>query len=328
MMSNANTPLMAGKMLTAGGGKRDMVRNLIPVATLVILIIVSAMLSPSFLTVGNLTNLMRQHALRAIVAMGMLMVILTGGIELSVGSLVALSGVLTAYFCQTNESLVAVFFTALIMAGIGLCAGYLVSYRRLAPFVVTLAVMSITRGVAYIVSKGTPIRLPERAWLLRFGVATTFGIPQPAVLALIIFLLIMAVLRYTGFGRLVKAIGSNESAVRLSGIRVELYKMAVYVVCAVLCAFGGMISASRAGVGSPMVWEGLELDAIAAVVIGGASLTGGQGSALNTLMGVLILALIGNIMNLMNIASYPQQVIKGVIIILAVLLQSGFDEKR
>jgi ribose transport system permease protein len=310
---------------------------MIPVITLALLLSASIALSSSFLTPMNIFNLLRQNAGLAIVSMGMLMVILTGGIDLSVGSMVALGAVLVATFSTTMglPVLLSIVLTTMLLMVLGACAAYFVSFRRMAPFVVTLAVMTVARGAAFMISQGKPINLKPTNPLIRFGKGsflnlpqtqsqqTFFAVPYPVWAALAVFVVVMLVLRYTSFGRLIRAVGSNESAVRLSGIRVGAYKFSVYVLSAGCCALGGVISASRAAVGSAQFGEGLELDAIAAVVIGGASLTGGSGTALNTLMGVLILGLIGNIMNLMNIPSYPQQIIKGAIIILAALLQSS-----
>jgi ribose transport system permease protein len=211
-----------------------------------------------------------------------------------------------------------------MLSGVG--TGYFVSIRKVAPFVVTLAFMTITRGVAYIISKGTPIRVTNQI-LLRFGRETLLALPWLAYVIIFVFVLFSLLHRFSVFGRLITAIGSNESAVQLSGITVQIYKFLVYVISASVCSIAGIISASRAGVGSPLVGSGMELDAIASVVIGGASLSGGSGSVLNTLLGVFILGMIGNIMNLMNVAAYPQQVIKGIIILAAVLMQGADDGK-
>jgi ribose transport system permease protein len=205
---------------------------------------------------------------------------------------------------------------------IGSVSGYLVSIRGMAPFIATLALMTIVRGLGFILSKGTPIILEDSGQALKdFGSNYIIGIPNPVILMFFIFILVYFLLKYTVFGRLIIAIGSNEESVRLSGIKVWIYKFAVYSICGGFAAIAGIISTSRTGVGSPILGIGLELDAIAAVVIGGASLKGGRGSAVNTLLGIIILGMIGNIMNLMNVPGYPQQVIKGLIIIFAVLLQ-------
>ena len=167
---------------------------------------------------------------------------------------------------------------------------------------------------------------PDEMALVNFGSGNQLGMPNPAILLILVFGLTAVVLKYNVLGRIIIAIGSNEEAVRLSGIRVARYKMMVYLLAAVLSALAGVIVVSRTSVGSPVMGIGMELDVIAAVVIGGTSLRGGKGTAFNTLLGVLILGMIGNIMNLLDIPSYPQQVIKGLIIIFAVLLQRYQDK--
>jgi ribose transport system permease protein len=260
----------------------------------VLMVVVSSLISDVFLTTTNLSNLLRQVSGIGILSMGMLLVILTGGIDLSVGSMMAMSSVF-------------------------------------ASFIASLAMMTIARGLGFIFSKGSPVILDDQgAALTSFGNGYLLGIPNPVLVMFLVFIVVFVLLRYTVFGRLTIAIGSNEEAVRLSGIRTRNYKWLVYAISGGCGALAGIISTSRTGVGSPIIGVGLELDVIAAVVIGGASLNGGKGKALNTLLGVLILGMIGNIMNLLNVPAYPQQVIKGLIIILAVLLQgiqSRLNEK-
>jgi len=288
----------------------------------IVLLIASSLASDSFFTERNIFNLLRQIAGIGIISMGMLLVILTGGIDLSVGSMMALSSVLSGYFLFFMSLPFATILAILVGVFFGSISGYLVSLRRMAPFIATLAMMTIVRGFAYIISKGAPILLGESGLALKnFGTAYLLRIPQPVILMFLIFILMYLLLKYTAFGRLIMAIGSNETAVRLSGIRVGIYKFLVYSISGGLASISGIITTSRTGVGSPIVGIGLELDAIAAVVIGGASLSGGKGTALNTLLGIFILGMIGNIMNLKNVPAYPQQVIKGLIIIFAVLLQ-------
>lgn len=286
----------------------------------VLLVILSSLVSDVFFTERNLFNLLRQVSGLGIVSMGMLMVILTGGIDLSVGSMMAFGSVLSAKFLLDYPLPVAVLLTILIGAAMGAFSGVLVAARDMAPFVATLATMTIARGLAYIVSKGRPIPAVNQA-LDSFGNGYWMHIPKPVLLMLAVVVVTWILLRYTTFGRMIAAIGSNENAVRLAGIRVAGYKFATYVITGALASVAGIISTSRTGVGSPMVGSGLELDAIAAVVIGGAPLIGGRGNALHTLIGVLILGLIGNIMNLKDIPAYPQQVIMGLIIVAAVLMQ-------
>jgi ribose transport system permease protein len=288
----------------------------------IVMIVVSSMVSDVFFTSTNLTNLLRQVSGIGILSLGMLLVILTGGIDLSVGSMIAMTSVLCGIFILNMPFPLAIACT--ILAGIlaGSVSGYLVSVHRIAPFIATLALMTVVRGLGFIFSKGAPIILDEGgAPLTAFGGGYLLGIPNPVLLMFLVFIAVAVLLKYTVFGRLTIAIGSNEEAVRLSGIRVRYYKWMVYAISGGFGALAGIISTSRTGVGSPIIGIGLELDVIAAVVIGGASLNGGKGNALNTLLGVLILGMIGNIMNLLNVPAYPQQVIKGLIIIVAVLLQ-------
>lgn len=286
-----------------------------------IMMVVSAIVSDVFFTANNLFNLVRQVTPVGIISMGMLLVILTGGIDLSVGSVVAMVGVLCALFTQTMPLPLAVSTSLICGLLVGSMSGYLVSVHKMAPFIATLALMSIVRGLGFIFSKGAPILVSENATsLTNFGSGNSLGIPNPALVMALIFAITLVLLRYNVFGRIIIAIGSNEEAVRLSGIKVAVYKFSVYAIAGGLSAIAGIITTARTAVGSPVMGIGMELDVIATVVIGGASLSGGKGSAVNTLLGVFILGMIGNIMNLMNIPAYSQQVIKGLIIILAVLL--------
>jgi ribose transport system permease protein len=294
-----------------------------------IMLVVSALVSDVFFTPSNLFNLVRQVTPVGIISMGMLLVILTGGIDLSVGSVVAMVGVLCAMFTNTMPLPLAI--TAALLCGllVGSISGYLVAVNRLAPFIATLALMSVVRGLGFIFSKGAPVLVNENASALTdFGSGSFLGFPNPAFVLVIVFAATAVLLKYNVIGRIIIAIGSNEEAVRLSGIKVSLYKFSVYAIAGCLSAAAGIITTARTAVGSPVMGAGMELDVIATVVIGGASLSGGKGSAVNTLLGVLILGMIGNIMNLMNIPAYSQQVIKGLIIIIAVLLQRFQVEKN
>jgi ribose transport system permease protein len=287
-----------------------------------IMLVVSAIVSDVFFTSNNLFNLVRQVTPVGIISMGMLLVILTGGIDLSVGSIVAMVGLLCALFTHTMSLPLAILASLACGLLVGSVSGYLVSVHKLAPFIATLALMSIVRGLAFIFSKGAPILVDDKASALTdFGSGNSMGIPNPTLILFLVFAITAVLLKYNVFGRIIIAIGSNEEAVRLSGINVSIYKFSVYAIAGGLSAVAGIITTARTAVGSPVMGVGMELDVIAAVVIGGASLGGGKGSAINTLLGVLILGMIGNIMNLINIPAYSQQVIKGLIIIIAVLLQ-------
>ncbi len=293
-----------------------------------VMLLVSAIVSDVFFTSANLFNLVRQVTPVGIISMGMLLVILTGGIDLSIGSIVAMVGVLCALFTQSLGLPLAIITSMACGLLVGSFSGYLVSVHKIAPFIATLALMSIVRGLGFIFSKGAPVLVSENtSSLTDFGSGSFLGFPNPAFVLLIIFGITSVLLKYNVFGRIIIAIGSNEEAVRLSGIKVSFYKFSVYAISGGLAALAAVITTARTSVGSPVMGVGMELDVIATVVIGGASLSGGKGSAINTLLGVLILGMIGNIMNLMNIPAYSQQVIKGLIIIFAVLLQR-FQIKR
>jgi ribose transport system permease protein len=292
---------------------------------LLILLAAAHFMSPSFLSERNLLNVLRQISATGIMAVGMLFVILTGGIDLSVGSVAALTSVLTAFFLQGGHGEPqSVALVLLVGAACGLVSGGLVAYLRLPAFVMTLAIMTIARGLSLIVSQGQPIIVdPDTTLVARFGSGFTFGFPNPVLLMFAVYIAGGVVLAFTRFGRLVKAIGSNPEAVRLSGIRVPHYVLSVYVISGALAAIAGVISTSRTGVGSPTVGVGAELQTIAAVVIGGASLVGGRGGVINTLIGAIVLGVINNIMNLAGVPGYHQEVFMGLIIIVAVLLQYG-----
>ena len=308
------------------------------VVILVALIVVSTFLSDAFFTTTNIMNLLRQLIPLTLASLGMLLVVLTGGIDLSVASVTAVGGMVTGilianYNMTSPGALVGVILIVLAVGFlIGSITGFFVVGLRMAPFVATLATMTMARGFAYLMSNGQPVRLPmgEPATLMlsAFGAKSIIGIPWPVVLGIAIILIFIFITKNTVFGRLTIASGSNETAVRLAGITVNKYIFLSYAICGMLCALGGLIATSRVSVAAPSIATGLELDAIAACVIGGASLAGGKGTVVNTIIGVLVLGLIGNVMSLMSIAAYPQQIIKGLIIVLAVFLQYLTNQEK
>jgi ribose transport system permease protein len=302
----------------------DFLARFASVAILLILLVAATLMSSSFLSVRNLLTVLRQVSGTGIIAVGMLYVILTAGIDLSVGSIAALASVLVAFFLGESGQLASISLTLLVGAVLGTFSGVLVAYLRMPAFVMTLAMMSIARSLALIVSKGQPIIVEnEPGLVVRFGAGFTLGIPNPVWLLVAVYAVAGVVLAFTRFGRLVKAIGSNAEAVRLSGIRVPRHLLSVYVISGVCSAVAGVISTSRTGVGSATVGVGAELEAIAAVVIGGASLAGGRGGVINTFIGVAVLGIINNMMNLAGVPGFYQGVVMGCIIIIAVLLQQG-----
>ncbi len=300
---------------------------------LIALIVASSLMSHAFLSQENIYNLLRQLAPLMLVSIGMLLVINTGGIDLSVGSIAGAGGLLIAMVLplipldNAFGLLIGVVLAVTLGGLFGAVNGLLVAVSGLAPFIVTLAMMTVARGITFMMSNGQPIRLP-------YDLATTdlmdsfgsdglpyLGLPWPVVLSVVVILGFYFLMSNMTFGRMIIATGSNEVAVRLAGIPVSRYKFLVYVIAGALSALAGVVVTSRVDVATPVAGTGLELDAIAACVIGGALLSGGKGTIVNTVIGVLILGLIGNIMNLLSVPTYPQQIIKGLIIVVAVLLQ-------
>lgn len=308
-----------------GGDVRIFLQRFGTAGIFIILVVVASLWSDSFLTKVNMLNVLRQVASSAgIMAVGMLFVILTRGIDLSVGSIAALGSVLTGYFVAIHgySTPITILFVLLAGAACGAVTGLFVAYMKLPSFVMSLAMMAIARGLSLIISDGRPIPLGDNGTAFTdFGSGFLFGVPQPVWLMFAVFIVGGIVLNFTKFGRIITAIGSNEEAVRLSGIAVPRYILAVYVISGVLASMAGIISSSRTAVGSSQVGVAAELNVIAAVVIGGASLMGGRGGVINTFLGVLIMGIIANIMNLAGVPGYHQQVYMGLIIIVAMLIQ-------
>lgn len=294
---------------------------------LLLLVVISALLSDTFLTPMNLRNILLQQAGPILVAIGLLYVILAGGIDLSVGSLMALGATVSALLITDIGLHFSVSIGIAVIVGLlfGVFSGFLVAYTGIQGFVATLATMTIARGIAFVITEGRPVRVESNTIDILVSKDLMYPIIFITILLIIIFTIIQ---RYTGFGRKIVAIGSNETAVKLAGVRTKLYVMSTYAISGALAALAGVFIAARSSTGSATVGMGQELDAIAAVVIGGASLMGGRGFVLNTVAGALILGLIGNIMNLMAVPSYPQDIIKGAIIIAAVLLQIATSKKE
>ena len=293
----------------------------------IVLVVAASFWSPSFLTEPNILNVLRQVASSAgIMAVGMLYVILTRGIDLSVGSVAALGSVLSAYFIAFSgfSVPVSVLFVILSGAACGLVTGIV---RSLSEAALVRHVAGDDGDCAGSVADflgGEPIPIGDSGKSLAdFGSGFLFGLPEPVILMFAIFIVGGIVLNFTSFGRIITAIGSNEEAVRLSGIAVPRYILSVYVISGALAAVAGIIATSRTGVGSAQVGVGAELDVIAAVVIGGASLMGGRGGVINTLLGALVMGIIANIMNLAGVPGYNQNVYMGLIIVLAMLIQYG-----
>lgn len=291
-----------------------------PLLALILLALGLALLSDRFLTVNNLLNVARQVSINAIISVGMTFVILTGGIDLSVGSILALAGSITAGLLAQGSSLATGLIAGLLLGLLlGLINGLLVTKGGIPPFIATMGMMTIARGLTLVYTDGRPITGMDESF--RFlGGGYVGGIPFPVILMAVIILLAVFMLKKTTFGRYIYAIGGNEEATRLSGIRTGRVIMGVYALAGLLAGLGGIIMSSRLNSAQPTAGMGFELDAIAAVVLGGTSLSGGVGTIGGTLIGAFIIGVLDNGLNLLNVSSFYQQVVKGVVILLAVLL--------
>ena len=285
-----------------------------------VLAVCLSLLSPYFLTQNNIFNILDQSVVIGIVAVGMTFVILTGGIDLSVGSVAGLTGVVLGLALQEMPIAPAILCAVLAGAGIGLISGVLVAVFGLAPFVVTLGMMAIARSLAYIFSGQTAIsRIPSE--LSNIVYTDFFGIPANVLFLLLLYLVAWAYLTYTKGGRTIYAVGSNVEAARAAGLNVLLYSIMPYVISGALAAVAITFSIAQILSADPLAGSLWELDAIAAVVIGGASLYGGRGSIIGTLIGVLIMVMIRNGLNLMGVSPFWQGTAIGSIIILALLAE-------
>ena len=288
---------------------------------LIMLILVGFISSPNFLTVRNITNVLLQNSMNTIIAMGMLFVIITRGIDLSVGSILALAGCLVAgQLQQGTNTIMAVIIVLSMMAVLGAASGFMVSVGKVAPFIVTLAMMTIVSGMAFMYQIGADRRI-DGTPLTNFINSNLFMIPAPVYIMVFVIVIAWITLEKTTFGRSVYAIGGNSEAARLAGVRVTLTLIIVYAISAVFAGSAGIILTGRLSLGTAIVGQGAELDAIAAVVIGGASMNGGKGTVINTVIGAFVIGLIVNIMNINQIPAYPQLITRGVIILIAVIWQ-------
>ena len=322
-------------IVAAGKRRAALLRTIGLVAGLAVLLtILNAATHGDFLRPGNMINVLRQIAVNAILATGQTFVIITAGIDLSVGSLIALTGVLMAGVMLGHPD-VAVGFALALLVGLGtgglagLVNGLPVVRFGLPPFITTLAMLEIARGLAFLYTKGQPIEIDNPAFnfigggFVLPGLGKIFnipGVPMPVIVMLVVVLAGSYVLSQTRFGRYVYAIGGNEEAARLSGVNVFGVKLMVYVISGALAGLASLLLAARLNSGIPQSGQGYELQSIAAVVVGGTSLMGGRGSIGGTFVGALLIGVLYNIMNLLNVQSYAQEVVLGAVILIAVLL--------
>jgi len=295
---------------------------------LAVLCAVLWILTPYFLTVSNLLNIAEQTSINAIVAVGMTFVILSGGIDLSVGSMVALSGVVLGTALQGGQPIpVALLLALLVGLACGLGNGALISWGGLPPFIVTLGTMSIARGAALLFTEGRPVSGFDASFRVLATGRAGF-IPAPVVAMVLVYLVAHFALTRTTFGRYVYAIGGNEEATRLSGVAIRFHKTMIYGVSGLMSAAAAVILTARLNSAQPIAGMMYELDAIAATVIGGTSLMGGEGSLGGTLVGALIMGVLRNGLNLLGVSSFLQQIVIGGVIVVAVLLDTVLKRKN
>jgi ribose transport system permease protein len=295
---------------------------------LVVLCAILWILTPHFLTLSNLLNVLEQTSINAVVAVGMTFVILSAGIDLSVGSIVAIAGVVLGIALQAGQPLAAALALS-IATGIacGLTNGLLISWGGLPPFIVTLGTMSIARGGALLLTEGRPISGFDATFRMLATGRAGF-VPAPVIAMMVVYLAAHFVLAHTTFGRYVYAIGGNEEATRLSGVPVRFHKTMIYGVSGLTSALAAIILTARLNSAQPIAGMMYELDAIAATVIGGTSLMGGEGTLAGTLIGALIMGVLRNGLNLLGVSSFLQQIVIGGVIVVAVLLDTLLKRKN
>jgi len=301
---------------------KNLFKDLGPLIGLLAITIILSVMNANFLTLNNILNVLRQVSINALIAFGMTFVILTGGIDLSVGSILALAGALTGGILASGfNPILGVLIGLIFGAVLGAVNGLIISKGKVAPFIATLATMTIYRGFTLVYTDGRPITGFSDSEFFKFlGRGYFFSIPIPVILMLIAYAILLFTLRKTVFGRQVYAIGGNEEASILSGLKVDRVKIWVYSLTGALSALAGIILTSRLNSAQPTAGSAYELDAIAAVVLGGTSLSGGKGRIFGTLIGALIIGVLNNGLNLLGVPSFYQQVVKGGVILLAVVL--------
>jgi ribose transport system permease protein len=298
-------------------------------AGLVVLCVVLWAATPHFLTISNLLNVLEQTSINAIVAVGMTFVIISGGIDLSVGSVLAVAGIALALALEGRAPAPAAIILALATGtACGLANGLLITFGRLPPFIATLGMMSVARGAALMLAEGRPISGFSEGFRALATARVLTIVPAPVLLTAVVYLVAHFVLNHTVFGRATYAIGGNEEAARLSGVHVRFHKTAVYGVAGLTSAVAAILLTARLNSAQPTAGTMYELDAIAATVIGGTSLLGGEGTLVGALIGALIMGVLRNGLNLLNVSSFFQQVVIGAVIIGAVLIDMSLKRRR
>lgn len=298
---------------------------------LIVLVIVALIKFPVFRQVDNLLNILVQNSMIGIIAVAMTLVIITGGIDLSVGAVTAVSSVLLASASGTNNALLIFGLPLVVGVVLGLANGFVISRMNVAPFISSLGMMMVARGIGLVITSGNSVPFDKisKAWIMSLAKAKLLGFPVLILIWMLVVALGIYVTRKTRFGRSVYAVGGNEDAAKMMGVQPENVKLIVYGISGLAAALSGVILASRLGSGQPVTCEGWEMDAIAAVAIGGTSMSGGRGGVLGTVFGVLILAIIKNMINLQgSLNSWWQSIITGILLLAVILMQARSARKK
>ncbi len=309
--------------------KENYLKRFSTVIILVILIIVFSVFTDSFFTAKNFINILRQIAVLGILSAGMTFVIISGGMDLTVGSLLGLTGVICAKLLVEYQmnSAAAILITLAILVGVGTCTGLLIVKLDVPAIVITLGMMTVTRGLAFIISGGLPIyKIPED--VVFFGQGYIGAIPVPVITMAVIVVVAAFVLSKTYWGRYIYAIGGNEEATRLAGVPMDKIKVALYSISGLLAGIAGVTLMARVSSGAPNSGTGMEMDVVTAVVIGGVSINGGKGTIVGAFIGAVIIGVLSNGLTIMNIGEYYQQVVKGGVLILAVAFDALSNKER
>lgn len=305
---------------TRGSAALDWLKGQYALFILVVLLIIASITSPAFLSPTNLTNLLLQMSIIGCVVMAELIVVLTGGIDISVGSSLGLAAVLSAGVFSGSSVILALIVAMVVGGAIGLVNGWLVSFRGLEPFIVTLGMLALARGLVYAYGQGIPIQPNAAESFAAIGQATVLGIPVLAIIWIVVVLIVGFLLNRTVWGRRVYAIGSNKEAARSSGIPVRATLWSVYILAGLLVGLGGWMFICRFASGTALAGNLMELEAIAAVVIGGARLSGGHGKVFGAVVGTIIFQVIANLLSLLNVSTFLQDAFRGALILVAVTL--------
>ncbi len=287
---------------------------------LVVLMVSLSFAHPRFLTTSNMSSVLLQAAVYVIMAIGMSFVLMTGGIDLSQGSLLALVGVTSAYIVENVNSIVfAIIASVLVGAAVGLLNGLIVSCLKIPPFIMTLSTMYLCRGLTLVITQATPITIANTTFKF-IGGGSVFGIPVPVIIFVVVAFLGQFILSYTSTGRYILAVGSNREAARLSGIKTRWIECEVYIISGMMVAIAGIVYVARLGAAQATAGETYEMEAVAASVLGGTSVLGGEGNIIGTVLGAIVVAIIRNAIVLLNVSTYYQKMITGAVILIAVIV--------